>query len=151
MVLKRGFIVAQLHHLFRNVCDSFLLAPKTWVVKRDTVYPSKPEIFALFFVTKKKKVSQSLTQVAFQTAEVTILIVPSFSLFCVKSPMSYLIHFACCLSLKVSWCGNVQTRNSVLGVLFAQSGHVVEDVQKSKWFCPLLVSRTYNHWKEAPE
>ena len=50
--------------------------------------------------------------------------------------MSYLIHFACCLSLKVSWCGNVQTRNSVLGVLFAQSGHVVEDVQKSKWFCP---------------
>lgn len=50
--------------------------------------------------------------------------------------MSYLIHFACCLFLKVSRCGSVQTRNSVLGVLFTQSGHVVKDVQESKWFCP---------------
>ena len=41
--------------------------------------------------------------------------------------MSYLIHFACCLSLKVSRCGSFQTRNSVLGVLFTQSGHVVKD------------------------
>ena len=41
-------------------------------------------------------VSQSLTQVTFQTAEITILIVPSFSLVCVKShelPYSFCMLF----------------------------------------------------------
>ena len=136
MVLKRGFIVAQLHHLFEECLWLFLASTEDLSSEERYCISLKTRNICSLFCYQKKKVSQSLTQVTFQTAEVTILIVPSFSLFCVKSPMSYLIHFACCLSLKVSWCGNVQTRNSVLGVLFAQSGHVVEDVQKSKWFCP---------------
>ena len=64
--------------------------------------------------------------------------VPNFSPVCTKSHVSYLIHFACCLSLKVSWCGSVQTRKSVLRVLSAWCGHMAKCAPKTKVVLSLL-------------